>query len=272
MELKYKLIALDVDGTLLNDDHELTPGTAETITRLAEQGAEFVLCTGRAPVNSIPFMRKMGLKGYVITHNGAATVDVHSEEIVHEFSMEPQGLERYIEYCRERGVHYDINTTFTLYVPSASGLSKEALDMYHLYMMEPKDLPAWADFSEPIVKMTITAEMEELDRIHSDWNLWPQEFNVLRSGDFFIDIMHKGASKGAALQKLAEKRGIPAEQVMAIGNYYNDLTMLTFAGLGVAMDNSPMEVKAAANAITASNNEEGVKLALEKYCLGQFVR
>ncbi|RCX21697.1 hypothetical protein DFP94_102453 [Fontibacillus phaseoli] len=270
--MNYKLIALDVDGTLLNDDHVLTPGTAETIRRIAEQGTEFVLCTGRAPVNSIPFMREMGLNGYVITHNGAATVNVQTEEIVHEFALEPQGLDRYIDYCVEKGVHYDINTTFDLYVPGASGLSKEALDMYHLYMMEPKDLPNWADFSEPIVKMTITAEMKELDAIHSDWNLWPQEFNVLRSGDFFIDIMHKEASKGAALKKLAEKRGIPAEEVMAIGNYYNDLTMLTFAGLGVAMENSPVEVKAASNDITASNNEEGVKLALEKYCLGQSVK
>jgi len=90
---------------------------------------------------------------------------------------------------------------------------------------------------------------------------------MLRSGDFFIDLMHKDASKGAALQKLAEKRGIPAENVMAIGNYYNDITMLTYAGLGVAMDNSPLDVKAAADAVTASNNEEGVKRALEKYCL-----
>lgn len=102
----------------------------------------------------------------------------------------------------------------------------------------------------------------------AEWSEWPQKLNMLRSGDFFIDLMHKDASKGAALQKLAEKRGIPAENVMAIGNYYNDLTMLTFAGLGVAMDNSPQEVKDAADAVTASNNEEGVKLALEKYCLG----
>ncbi|WP_435921664.1 Cof-type HAD-IIB family hydrolase [Paenibacillus sp. DYY-L-2] len=268
--MRYKLIALDVDGTLLNDEHVLTAGTAETIKKIADEGTEFVLCTGRAPVNSIPYMREIGLKGYVITHNGAATVDVETEEIVHEFAMNPKGLNRYIDYCREHGVHYDINTTFALYVPGAAGLSQEALDMYHLYMMEPKDLPAWADFSEPIVKMTITAEMKELDKIHADWNLWAsEEFNILRSGDFFIDIMHKDASKGAALQKLAEKRGFRADEVMAIGNYYNDLTMLTFAGLGVAMDNSPVEVKAAANAVTASNNEEGVKLALEKYCLGE---
>ncbi|MEF2965507.1 Cof-type HAD-IIB family hydrolase [Paenibacillus sp. M1] len=271
--MKYKLIALDVDGTLLNDNHELTAGTAETIKEIAGQGTEFVLCTGRAPRSSLPFMREMGLDGYIITHNGAATVNVQTEEIVHEFAMDPRGLERFIDYCRENGVHYDINTTFSLYVPGASSLDEEALDMYKLYLIVPEDLPEWSEFNEPIVKMTVTAEKEELDRIQAEWSLWPQEdFNILRSGDFFIDIMHKDASKGAALKKLAEKRGIPAEEVMAIGNYYNDLTMLTFAGLGVAMDNSPLEVKAAANAVTASNNEEGVKLALQKYCLEQSVQ
>ncbi|MGG6314552.1 Cof-type HAD-IIB family hydrolase [Paenibacillus macerans] len=270
--MKYKLIALDVDGTLLNDDHELSPGTVETIRAIAEQGTEFVLCTGRAPVNSIPFMRQIGLEGYVITHNGAATVDVRTEEIVHEFAMNPHGLEPYMEYCRRHNVHFDVNTTFALYVEGAAGLSQEALDMYHKFMMEPEELPGWADFSEPIVKFTVAGDIEQLDHVYADWSKWTQEFNMLRSGDFFIDLMHKDASKGAALQKLAEKREIPAENVMAIGNYFNDLTMLTYAGLGVAMDNSPLEVKAAADAVTASNNEEGVKLALEKYCLEGSLR
>lgn len=266
--MKYKLIALDVDGTLLTDDHVLTPGTIETIRAIAEQGTEFVLCTGRAPRSTIPYMRELGLEGYVICHNGAATVDVRTEEIVHEFALNPHGLEPYMEYCRKNNVHFDVNTTFALYVENAAGLTKEALDMYHKFLMEPEDMPGWADFSEPIVKFTVAGEMDQLDRVYSDWSQWTQGFNMLRSGDFFIDLMHKEASKGAALQKLAEKRGIPAENVMAIGNYYNDLTMLTYAGLGVAMDNSPLDVKAAANAVTASNNEEGVRQALVKYVLG----
>lgn len=265
--MKYKLIALDIDGTLLTDDHVLTPGTIETIRAIAEQGTEFVLCTGRAPQSSIPYMREIGLDGYVICHNGAATVDVRTEAVIHEFVMNPHGLEPYMDYCRRHNVHFDVNTTFALYVENLAGLTQEKLDVYHRFFMEPKDMPAWADFSEPILKLTVAGRMEEMDRVYADWSQWTQEFNMLRSGDFFIDLMHKEASKGAALRRLAEKRGIPAENVMAIGNYYNDLTMLTYAGLGVAMDNAPLDVKAAADAVTASNNEEGVMRALEKYCL-----
>ena len=79
--------------------------------------------------------------------------------------------------------------------------------------------------------------------------------------------MHSQASKGNALKQLAAKRGYRPDEVLAIGNYFNDITMLTYAGMGIAMDNSPVEVKAAANAVTASNNEDGVHEALVKYCL-----
>lgn len=79
--------------------------------------------------------------------------------------------------------------------------------------------------------------------------------------------MHPEASKGNALKNLAVQLGIPQEEVLSIGNYYNDISMLTYAGLGVAMDNSPLEVKAAANAVTGTNNDSGVRDALVKYCL-----
>ncbi|WP_433943677.1 Cof-type HAD-IIB family hydrolase [Paenibacillus sp. SN-8-1] len=265
--MEYKLIALDVDGTLLDDNHVLTSATAETIKRVAAQGTEIVLCTGRAPLSCIPFMESMGLGGYVITHNGAATVDVTTREIVHEFSVEPSALEPYIDYCRKNGVHFDVNTTYGIYVDKLDEIGPDVLDMYHKFLIEPLDLPAWVDFSEPIVKMTASGLTDTMNKVEADWNLWTHELNMLRSGDYFIDLMHPEASKGNALKQLAKQRGIPAEQVMAIGNFYNDITMLTFAGLGIAMDNSPLEVKAAAQDVTASNNEEGVRLALEKYCL-----
>ncbi|MBP2001264.1 Cof subfamily protein (haloacid dehalogenase superfamily) [Paenibacillus shirakamiensis] len=267
--MNYKLIALDVDGTLLNDKHELTPSTAETIQRIAAQGTEFVLCTGRAPLSCIPFMETMGLEGYVITHNGAATVDVKTRDIVHEFAIDAQGLLPYMDYCRRHGVHFDVNTTYGLYVDHLDQMTSEVLAMYHQFMIEPQDMPIWADFKEPIVKLTASGPSDQMERVFAEWSLWNPEFNMLRSGDYFIDLMHPDSSKGNALKQLATSRGLASEEVMAIGNFYNDITMLTFAGLGIAMDNSPAEVKAAAKEVTASNNDEGVRLALEKFCLSE---
>lgn len=266
-EVKYKLIALDVDGTLLNDNHELSEQTKKTIQEVSRSGAEIVLCTGRGPQNSIPFMEQIGLTGYVISHNGAVTVDVVTKEVVHQYAMDTRAMLPYMDYFREQRVHFDVNTAFNMYVDSVDGMAVEVRSMYENFLMLPVNLPPLQEFSEPIVKVTAFDHADVLDKVHEEIGKWTPEFNILRSGEYFVDLMHPDASKGNALQQLAKRRGVQSEEVLAIGNYFNDITMLTFAGLGIAMDNSPLEVKAAANEVTASNNEDGVHAALLKYCL-----
>lgn len=265
--MTYKLVALDVDGTLLNDEHVMTERTMRTIMETAEKGIEIVLCTGRGPQNTIPFLEKMGLTGYVISHNGAATVEVESKKIIHQFEMEKNNLNPYMDYCREKGVHFDVNTAFEMYVDNVEELAGPVRFMYENYLMLPSNLPAWEELKEPVVKFTAFGEAADIEAVYEDWSKWEPIFNIQRSGEYFIDLMQKQASKGNALQQLASKRGLKPEEVLAIGNYYNDITMLTFAGMGIAMDNSPVEVKAAADALTASNNDDGVHEALVKYCL-----
>ncbi|MWV43777.1 Cof-type HAD-IIB family hydrolase [Paenibacillus sp. HJL G12] len=265
--MNYKLIALDVDGTLLNDNHELSEQTISTIREVSRSGAEIVLCTGRGPQNSIPFMEQIGLTGYVISHNGAATVDVESKEVVHQFAMDSKAILAYMDFFRDKRVHFDVNTAFHMYVDSVEGMAVEVRSMYENFLMLPAALPPLTEFSEPIVKVTAFDHADVLDKVYEELVLWKPEFNILRSGEYFLDLMHPDASKGNALKQLADRRGVRQEEVLAIGNYFNDITMLTFAGLGIAMDNSPLEVKAAANEVTASNNEDGVHAALLKYCL-----
>lgn len=265
--MKYKLIALDVDGTLLNDDHHLSEENKQAVADVTQQGGLIVLCTGRSPQNSIPLMEEMGLKGYLLGHNGAATVRIEDRKVLHQYGLDARGLDPYIEYCRERNIHFDINTAFDMYVDNVENLSKEANHMYENFNIVPASLPAWDEFREPVVKFTVFTQPDVLDEAQREWGTWTQQYNILRSGEFFIDFMHPEASKGNALKHLAAQLGIPREEVLAIGNYYNDISMLTFAGLGIAMDNSPVEVKAAADTMTGTNNEHGVRDALVKYCL-----
>lgn len=89
--MKYKLIALDVDGTLLNDDHHLSDENKAAIAEVTRQGGQIVLCTGRSPQNSIPFMEEMGLSGYVLGHNGAVTVSVKDRKVLHQYGMDARG-------------------------------------------------------------------------------------------------------------------------------------------------------------------------------------
>ncbi|WP_054940043.1 Cof-type HAD-IIB family hydrolase [Paenibacillus ihuae] len=265
--MKYKLIALDVDGTLLNDDHHLSRQNKEAIAEVTQKGGQIVLCTGRSPQNSIPFMEELGLSGYVLGHNGGATVSVSDRKVLDQYGMDGRGLDPYIEYCRTYNIHFDVSTAFEMYVDNADNLTKEAHFMYEHFRIVPASLPAWEEFREPIVKFTVFTQADILDEAMREWGTWTQQYNLQRSGEFFADFMHQDASKGNALKNLAARLGIQREEVLSIGNYYNDISMLTYAGLGIAMENSPLEVKAAADAVTGTNNEHGVRDALLKYCL-----
>ncbi len=146
--MKYKLIALDVDGTLLNDNHELTEQTKQTIQEVSRTGAEIVLCTGRGPQNSIPFMEEIGLKGYVISHNGAATVDVVTKEVVHQFAMDTKAIQPYMDYFRDKKVHFDVNTAFRMYVDDVDGMAVEVRSMYENFLMLLANLPPIQELGE----------------------------------------------------------------------------------------------------------------------------
>ncbi|NIK77346.1 hypothetical protein FHS15_002482 [Paenibacillus castaneae] len=262
MSLKYDLIALDVDGTLLTDDHVLTKEIRDTVREAADYGAQIVLCTGRGPSGAIPILEELGLGGTVITHNGAATINADNRSVLHQFDMMPEQLLAFIDYCREKSIHFDVNTAFEMMVES---MSSEAEAMYHRFQANPAVQDFRLGLPEGLVKFTVFGSKEEMDSVQAEWEGWPMTLKSIRSGDFFIDVHHAEANKGKALQQLAKIREIDSSRILAIGNYYNDVTMLEFAGMGIAMGNSPDAVKLAANAVARSNSEDGVAYALREY-------
>jgi len=265
MNRKFDLIAIDVDGTLLNDRHQLTPTVIEAVREAAESGAEIVLATGRGPINSIPLLEEIGLAGTLITHNGAATVESEGRRVLHSFSIPHEAMVPYMEYCRENGVHFDINTAFDMFNESST---PEADAMYVHYRVVPIRRRPDDPLPPDLVKFTAFGSKEQMNRVQREWEAWDSPLRRIRSGDWFIDVQHADVSKGKALERLASLRGIDRSRIMAIGNYYNDIDMLRFAGLGIAMGNSPDEVKRAADAVTLSNEEDGVAHAIRRYALG----
>jgi Cof subfamily protein (haloacid dehalogenase superfamily) len=261
--MKYKLIALDVDGTLLNDEYVLTEKTKYAVKRVHDAGAQIVLCTGRSPQNTIPLLTELGLEGIVITHNGAATVQSKDRSILHEVAFRPEEINPFIKYCREYKAHFALCSSLELYVEE---FNEETKAMYDKFMIEPIMTKDASMLEIAMVKLSVYNEDSVMDRIEAEWRAMNSPLSIIRSGHRFIDIMHAEASKGHALRRLAEDAGIKQEEVMAIGNYYNDSEMITYAGLGIAMDNSPELVKLQANEITSSNNEDGVYQAIMKFC------
>lgn len=263
--MKYRLIALDVDGTLLNDNYELTEATKQAVRAVHQAGAAIVLCTGRSPLNALPVLEKLELTGTLITHNGAATVRSHDRAIVHQAAFSPRELNPFITYARSRGLHMDVCTSFQMYVEH---VTDAAARMYGKYMLQPEKIDDLTALDAPVVKFTVFGESPLLDDVMADWDHSGSGLSHIRSGDYFIDVMQPGVSKGMALERLAKSLGIERAAIMAIGNYYNDVDMMTYAGLGVAMDNSPDGVKQMADDVTSSNNRDGVAEALVKHCFG----
>jgi len=264
--MKYRLIALDIDGTLLNDRDELTEPTRRAVLEAYSMGARIVLCTGRGPYNAVPVMKELGLEGAVITHNGAATVESADYSLAHQFTFELADALPIIEHSRKLGLHCDICSAFELYVDRAGDKER---DMYRRFGITPVFVPDIARLDIAPVKLTLFGDPALIDEVERDWASLRFPLAMIRSADEFIDVMHPDASKGSALRVLAERLGIGREQIMAIGNYYNDIAMLRYAGLGIAMDNAPEGVKRAADAVTVSNNEDGVSLALRRYAFGE---
>ncbi|CRF28679.1 cof family hydrolase [Mycobacterium tuberculosis] len=262
--MQYKLIALDVDGTLLNDNYELTERTVSTLRRVHEAGSRIVLCTGRAPESSVPIMEQLGFEGVLIAHNGAATVEIPGSRLLNEFSFPIEDITGLIQYCRAEHVHFDLNTSWKMYVEHVGDVEAT---MYEKYMAAPEKVEDVLALSVSIVKFTMFGSQEAMDRVEQNLAAFglSSSLHAIRSGVHFIDVMLKSASKGRALSKLSEMWGIEPSSILAMGNYYNDIDMLRFAGLGIAMGNSPEEVKLAADEVTLSNNEEGVAEALLRH-------
>jgi Cof subfamily protein (haloacid dehalogenase superfamily) len=254
-----KIIAIDVDGTLLNDDHEITPLTMDVLHKAQKRGCCIMLASGRGPQNGLPVMDQLGIEGWMITHNGAVTVDSKTKEVISRFPFSIEQVWPVIEYARANGIHFDICDDFDHFVEGASDM---ASGMYQQFGIQPIFVPTLDGWQDPIVKFTLCGKAEQLDRAMEEFGHRFPGVNVIRSGIQFIDIFHGQASKGNALRDVCEKYGILREEVISFGNYFNDVDMIQFAGLGVAMDNSPDGVKAAADRVAPSNNDDGVAKVL----------
>ena len=262
MKLRYDLIALDVDGTLLTDDHELREEVKEVVREAEAAGAQIVLCTGRGPNSAFPVLEKLELGGTLIGHNGAVTVTFEDERILHQYQVEPEEIIEFIRYCRSNNVHFDLNTAFEMMLEQ---MTNEVKVMYEQFEVAPLLHNFDDGIPSGLLKLSAYGSKELIDAVYNDWSKWPSGLQAVRSGDSFIDVLHSDATKGKALRQFGQSLGIERDRILAIGNYYNDLTMLEYAGLGVAMGNSPDAVKHAADVVAPSNNEGGVASALRQY-------
>lgn len=269
--MKYKLIALDIDGTLLNTSHQVTEKVKEAIQKCKELGVKVVLCSGRPLKGVQQFLELLNLKeegDYVCTFNGALVQNAYTGEILSHLTLGYEDLCELKELCNEIGFRshfYDIKYIYTFNKDISDYTIMEAfLTESHLNVSTIDEIPT--DFI--MSKFLISDHPEILDeKIAKIPEELYEKYTIVRSMPFYLEILNKNANKGVGIKLLAEKLGIKQEEIICVGDAGNDLHMIEYAGLGVAMGNATAEIKNIANYITKTNDEDGVAHVIDKFIL-----
>lgn len=270
-----RLIAVDLDGTVLNDRKQLTPRTAAALTEAAARGVEIVPATGRTAAGLPAELLALPGVHYAITSNGARMMDLASGRAVRELYLARETALAAFDILARYDCVTDLFQDGRGYTTEANRAASYRFvpDNLRDYVLNTRtvlpDLRAFiASQERGIEKLTIFF-LDEDERRRAWAEVAALGVDVVSSLPLNMEINAAGVDKGAGLLALAEQLDLPASALMACGDGGNDTAMVAAAGLGVAMANAFPEVKAAARYVTASNNEDGVARAVETFVLGK---
>lgn len=276
--MQYRLLALDVDGTLLDPQGQMRPLVQQAVQAIQQRGVRVVLCTGRRFRTALPLAQALGITGSIVVHNGAIVKDVTSGHTVQQCYFPLDVYQKALATMRQLATpmvyidafHENVDIV-TETMERAHPFQREYLqdNLAHCRIVEDMDkAPVHA-----VVMMSIMADRESLQalRVEVTQRLGTQgRTHLLMNKNYqgsILEILHPTVSKWRALEHLAQSAGFQVEEIMAIGDDLNDLEMIRQAGLGVAMGNAVEAVQAAADYVTGSNAEDGLVQALEHFGL-----
>lgn len=265
-----KLVAIDLDDTLLNSGLQISPQCKAAIHQVKEKGVIVTLATGRMFVSALPYARQLeSVRDIpIITYQGALVKCSNSGDVFYYRPLPKDKAVEIMQYFKKSKVHFQAYFNDQLCMES---LTEEGEEYSHLAGVEPviiKDLIGEASRQESC-KILAVIENEKLllDMEMELRGIYTRELNITRSKPYYLEVMDARANKGDALKVIAEHYGIDRKEVLAIGDSYNDMAMIEWAGIGVAMGNARKSVNETADYITASNEEEGVAEALHRFIL-----
>ena len=261
-----RLAALDLDGTLLNDEHIVTERSCEALQKLSAQGVVVVLISGRMHRAIKPISDQIGLDNPIISYNGGMVKHPRTGEVIHHTPIPAVEATALVEYGNEKGFHLNFCLDDQLFIRDYNQWSE-------LYETRT-GVPATAvgdlhklDGREP-TKMQILDAPEKINLILSECKAeFGGRLYVTQTQAEYIEFMNLQVSKGRALQALADQLDIPNDLIVTFGDGYNDESMMEIAGFRVAMGNSVDEIKAIADHTTDTNQNDGVALAVEQLLL-----
>jgi Cof subfamily protein (haloacid dehalogenase superfamily) len=265
--MPYRLIAVDLDDTLLTDDLTVSDGTSQALTEAIARGVHFTIATGRMFDSAQKIARQVGLNVPIITYQGSLIKNLLDEEVLYERSVPVEAAKIVYDFCLKHSLHLQSYIADKLYVSEDNDKIRAYAKQSNIpYIIEP-------DFSRIIsndkqTKLVIIDEPMNLDTLFPELReLLGSQVHMTKSKPNYLEFMHPEGTKGHALRFLAAHYGIPMEETIAMGDAMNDHEMVQAAGLGVAMANAVPALKEIADFITLSNNEDGVKHVIDKFVL-----
>ncbi len=264
--MKYRLIAVDLDDSLLDHHQRISERNKQALRAAQEMGTHVTVATGRIPDSAMPFIRELNVTVPIIAYQGAYIKDTMTGETLVKNPIPMEYAYRIMEKCKEDNLYTQVYVENNYFFEQECPYSQLYQRISGLKGKAVGDLRAF--LKEEPTKILI---MDEPERISAYYQQFQERFGgqlqVTVSKPIFLEMTHINATKGNALKRLGSILGIPREEIIAIGDSYNDLSMIEYAGLGVAMGNAPDPVKASAQYVTSANDEDGVAEAVERFVL-----
>ncbi len=267
----YRLLAIDLDGTLLTPQRLITPRTYHALTQAVEAGMQLVIATGQTLNVLRVICADLPLRAPQIIYNGAIIADIQSGAILHEQLVPPEHILPTLALLHEAGLYRGYHTHEHVYVEQDTPNARTWYRPPVPPAIEVADITTI--YPQPCIKLigvgsehTLRQKRGELER------LLAKQIYVTQASRDLLEFLHPTASKGHALRTLSQMLSIVPEEIVAFGDNHNDIDMLQFAGLGIAMGNAHDEVKALADYVTLRNSEDGVAVALEEMVLPHLPR
>ena len=265
--MTYKVIALDIDGTLASSEHNILPETRDALLAAQEKGLKVILASGRPTPGMMNLAKALKLEefgGFVLSYNGGRITNIKTGEVIHEVFLTPEEAHEIYDLAKENKVNimaYDGDDIIT-----------EGHDEYIQMESDINTMPLRTtdDFKKAVVNNTIktltTGTPEVIAEIEKKYiEKFGDRFSICRSMPFFLEVMPQGINKAASLGRLLKSLDLTPADLVACGDGFNDVEMIKYAGLGVAMGNAVDEVKAVADYVTKSNDDNGIVDVIEKF-------
>jgi len=260
------MLVLDMDDTLLTDDHTISNENKEMLFKAKELGVHIVLASGRPTPAMTAYAKELQLDdSFMISYNGAVITDLKEDKVIFEQTLTQEQIHELYDYSLKSNTHIItyvdgkiVSETDSEYIE----IEKNITGLAHNKVVSFKE-----EVQSSAVKCILLEEPSYLKEVEKDLKATMPHLSVSMSKPFFLEVAQNGIDKGASIKFLAEKLNILQSEIIAVGNAGNDLTMIEYAGLGVWVDNVDPELRDKGDVVVASNNDHGVAEVVRRFIL-----